>query len=127
MISTTQKRMKIFILTVGTAATLFSVIFPGWARHKYKRDHDDAPVQIGIAPIALVVPSVANPFQGTMEPARVLVRFHGATPDAKKIIGLDHLHAGQQAQIMYRIGRSGRLYVDSVEPLSHRSTDTLQP
>ena len=117
MISTTQKRMKIFILTVGTAATLFSVIFPGWARHKYKHDHDDAPVQQGVAQIAMTIPSVANPFQGTQEPERVLVRFRGATPDAKKIIGFSRLHQGQDAKITYRIGRSGRLYVDSVEPL----------
>ena len=125
MVSASQRRIRIAILTIGISAFLFSLLFPGWARYKFKHDHDDAPPQRGTATVEQVVPSVANQFSGQVEKPMVEVRFRNQTLIVRKPKDesedrqqdISRLHVGSQAQIVYRVGRSGRVYVDSVEPL----------
>ena len=125
MVSASQRRVRGAILTIGIAAFLFSLLFPGWARYKFKHDHDDAIPQRAIATVEQVTPSAADPISGQVEPPMVEVRFQGHLEIVRKpphetrdtMLDVSHLHVGSQAQIVYRIGRSGRIYVDSAEPL----------
>jgi hypothetical protein len=101
---------------VGVLIILFALIFPEWARHTFKADREGARPQQGIATVALVVdtkPSVTD----TPSPREVLVRFHGHIYPAQVIHDFEALQVNKPAQIVYRVGKSGRVYVDSVEPL----------
>ena len=49
-------------------------------------------------------------------PAQVWVRVEGRLAAAAKVFGSAQMHVGSQTQVTYRIGKSGRIYVDSVEP-----------
>ncbi len=104
---------------VGTAVLvfLFAMIFPDWARRALKNDRAGAVPQQGIATVALRVetrPSVTD----TPSPPEILVRFRGQIYAAKAITGFDALQVDQPARIVYRVGKSGRIYVDSVAPMS---------
>jgi len=50
-------------------------------------------------------------------PAQVWVRIGGHLAAAEKVFGSAQLRVGEPAQVTYRIGKSGRVYVDSVEPM----------
>ena len=117
MVSATQRRLRIAILTVGIATFLFSLLFPGWARHKYKKDHDEAAPQQAVVTVDQVIPPSTNPMSGQPEPANVRVQFRGESRPAREIRDLPRLHAGSEARIVYRLGKSGRVYIDSVEPM----------
>ncbi|HZO89743.1 MAG TPA: hypothetical protein VFB38_15545 [Chthonomonadaceae bacterium] len=95
---------------------LFCLLFPAWSRRALKQDRAGAVPQQGVATVAMLIdakPSVTD----KPSPAQVLVRFHGQLCSAKTIGGFDQLREGQPARILYRVGRSGRIYVDRVEPL----------
>ena len=51
-------------------------------------------------------------------PAQVWVRVNGALAAAETVFGSAQLRVGGQGRVVYRIGKSGRVYVDSVEPLA---------
>ena len=118
MISASQRRVRLAILTIGTSVFLFSLLFPGWARMKFKRDHDSAASQQAVVTVIQVVPPSSNPFSGQPEPPLVRVQFQGQAREVSEIRGVSKLHAGAQARIVYRVGRSGRVYIDRVEPLA---------
>ena len=126
MVSASQRRIRVAIITVGTTFALFSILFPWLGRKMLKRDHDDAPPQQGIATVEQVIPSSADTLSGQVEPPLVEVMFQGKLEIVRKpphetrdtMQDISHLHPGSQARIVYRIGRSGRIYVDSVAPLS---------
>jgi len=44
------------------------------------------------------------------------VRFRGKLYAAQKAINVEQLKEGRSAKITYRTGKSGRIYVDTVEP-----------
>ncbi len=122
MVSASQRRVRITIVTTGTIFALFSLLFPGWARMRFKRDHNAAPPQQAVVTVAQVVPPSSNPFSGQPEPPLVRVDFQGQAREVSVIRGVNQLHAGAKARIVYRIGQSGRIYIDSVEPLTAAPT-----
>jgi hypothetical protein len=123
-----DKWVRRTILAVGTLVFLISVFFPFWARRIFKKeiekDWEEAARQTGIATVVMVVPA-GHPDMGNPATELVTVRFHGKLYPAKSVIDLPKLHPDQPAQIVYRIGKSGRFYVDSVAPLPSTS-DAIQ-
>jgi hypothetical protein len=111
---------------VGVLIILFALVFPDWARRSVKQDRENAPPRQGTATVAMVVdtkPSVT----GTPSPREVLVRFQGQIYAAKTIQDFDTLKVDHPAQIVYRVGRSGRVYVDSVAPLPSAPAASNRP
>jgi hypothetical protein len=95
---------------------LFALIFPGWMRHAIRADREGATAQQGVATVAILVPPMKDAAD-LISPAQVSVRFQGQILGAKEVLGLEELQVGQPAQITYRVGKSGRIYVDRVQPL----------
>ena len=130
MVSASQRRIRIAILTIGITSGLFFLLFPWVGRGLMKRDHDEAPQQQGVATVEQVTPSTADTLSGQVEAPLVEVRFRGKLEIVRKpphetrdtMLDITHLHVGSEAQIVYRIGRSGRVYIDSVAPLPTPAT-----
>jgi hypothetical protein len=111
------KWVRFAFVAIGVLIFLFALWFPEWARKSVKQDRESALPQQGVATVAMLIdakPSVT----GKPSPAQVLVRFRGGIYPVKSILGFDALHENQPAQIVYRVGKSGRVYVDSVAPLT---------
>jgi hypothetical protein len=71
---------------------------------------------MGVATVAtLVTPKSVDMDHAAMP--QVTVRFRGGIYSAREIAGIGQMRIGQPARITYRVGRSGRVYVDRVEPL----------
>jgi hypothetical protein len=124
-----QRLFRIFIVLVGGLTLLISIVWPGIARRVLRpareRDYAAATLQKGIATVTTIIPARPDTFSGRLGPARVLVRYQGRIYEPAEVFGLAELKENQPAQIMYRVGQSGRLYIDSVEPLPPR--DAKQP
>lgn len=114
--SSAQKWTRIAILVIGAVTIFGFVALSPILRAFIKRDHDAAEVRIGTAVVEQIIPphieENAKPI-----PAQVSVRLNGTLATAQAAFGTAQLQIGQPAQITYRIGRSGKLYVDRVEPL----------
>ena len=86
-------------------------------RSSVKRDLVGAAPQQGVATVVILV--VPDPVHNEMDvKPQVSVRFRNQICSAKDVWKATDLKLDQPAQIEYRIGKSGRIYVDSVEPLS---------
>jgi len=111
-----QKWTRITILVIGAITILGFIALSPVVRSYTKRDHDGATVRVGTGTVEQIVPphieENAKPI-----PAQVLVKVNGSLAAAREAFGTAQMHVGQPAQVTYRIGRSGRLYVDRVEPL----------
>lgn len=103
------------VILAGVLIFLFALLFPEWARKSVKKDREGAVPQQGVATIALLIDAKSS-VTGKPSPRQVLVRFHGGIYSAGSITGFDALRENEPAQIVYRIGRSGRVYIDSVGP-----------
>ena len=110
-----QKWIRATILVVG-AVVLFSFIALRPILHSMtERDRASAPTQMGSATIIQLIPPRIEENLKPL-PAQAWVRFRGELLPVKEVFGSAQLSVGQQAKILYRIGKSGRIYVDSIEP-----------
>lgn len=103
-------------MALGTLIVLFSVLFPPIARRMIAQDRNHAVVQWGMAEV-VVKTEPQSRATGDMTQGEVVVRFRGSLHSARNISGLAELEVGRPAQIAYRVGRSGRVYIDLVQPL----------
>jgi hypothetical protein len=108
--------MRGAVIAIGVLIFLFALWFPEWARKSVKKDREEAVPQQGVATVAMLIDAKPN-VTGKPSPQQVLVRFRGGIYSAGSITGFDELREGQPAQIIYRIGRSGRVYIDNVGPV----------
>lgn len=53
---------------------------------------------------------------GFAKPPRVTVRFRGHLYETSRIVRFSELRPGKAALLTYRVGRSGQIYLDLVEP-----------
>lgn len=120
------KWVRYAFLLAGGLIFLFALVFPEWARLAIKRDREQAAPRQGIATVALVVPAQPAVMGEKPSPPLVSVRFHGSILPVKTIIGFSQLQTGQTVQIVYRVGRSGRIYIDTAEPLPAASSSAAQ-
>jgi hypothetical protein len=111
-----QHWVRITIVAIGLTVFLAYAIIPEWFRLSRKSDIEGAVPQQGVATVAILVrPGPVD--LGNPTTPQVSVRFQGQLLSVKAAEELDALAVGQPAQIEYRVGKSGRIYVDRVRPL----------
>ncbi len=81
-----------------------------------KRDRANSVPRVGIGTVEQIVPphieENARPIG-----AQVWIRVDGRLAPAEAVFGSAQLHVGGPAQVTFRVGHSGRIYVDRVEPV----------
>jgi hypothetical protein len=105
----------------GVAALLFVITSAALPIYQTFRpliddDLDNASHRKGVATIQQIVPPEPDS-HGTMQSGHALVEFEGQTYHVHRGEGLLELQAGQPAHINYRVAKSGKVYVDKVEPM----------
>jgi len=107
------------ILVLGTlvviAMAVGSALRP-WVRMSRRSDLYGAESQTGIATVTARFGANSNVIGDTIKPW-AQVRFHGRLYPVHEAVDIEKLHDGDSARITYRTGKSGRIYVDRVEPL----------
>jgi len=108
--------MRIAIVTIGLttffAYLALSPILRGFTKH----DRDASPQQTGIGTVEQIIPPHIEENVKPI-PAQVWVRIDGKLAAAEAVFGSAQLRVGGPAQVLFRVGKSGRVYVDRVEPL----------
>ncbi|MDE2125392.1 MAG: hypothetical protein KGJ62_02260 [Armatimonadetes bacterium] len=106
------------VLTIGAFVVASYALFPAIVAPLVRRDREEAAPRAGVGVVAILVPAEPGMF-GEKQAASVSVRFHGGIEAAAHITDFQALRLGQPAKVIYRIGKSGRIYVDSVGPIVH--------
>jgi hypothetical protein len=102
-----------FVVLV-TAAFLF---LDPILRSRTKRDVAGAPEQEGTAVVAILLIPDKEHTEGPAD-TKVSVRFRGGIYPVKMAYRPQELHVDQPAHITFRVGKSGAIVVDSVEPVA---------
>lgn len=117
--TTGQRALRATIVGVGVFSVLFAVFFPYWAKRIMKpaieRDRLEAPLQTGEATIAVYIPAHAEEPAGRYYPPKVMVRFQGELYEPRDVRDAAKLHEQQPVTVGYRVGKSGRVYVDTAQ------------
>jgi len=113
--------LRLGFFVIAGLIFLFALIFPEAARLAIKRDREEAVPRMGVAKVAILVAAAPAPLGDNPSPPIVSVRFHGSIVPVQTVVGFNRLQLGQTVQIVYRIGHSGRIYVDRIEPLPANS------
>ena len=114
-----QRALRAFILICGGFVLLCFLAADPVLRTFRKRDLKDAVPQQGVATVVTLVLPAANMVgdtKGDLTPL-VGVRFHDGIHTAARVYNVRGLQIGQPARVQYRMGKSGAVVVDSVEPL----------
>ena len=118
-----QKLFRGCLVLTGVFFALGLIIVPYWGRKivrpAHDKDYETATVKETIAPIEMIVPLRGEQVIGRYYPERVQVKLEGSIYEAKAVIDLPKLKEGQPAKVTYRVGASGKIYVDTVRPLSN--------
>lgn len=102
------------VLLIAAGMTVFVLWQYLWLPVQYSRDVAGTPRQRGKATVLSVTPGLIN--NGNANPPdTVALRLNGQTVQALTSLTL---RQGQPVEITYRLGRSGRAYVLSIDPLS---------
>lgn len=110
-----QKWVRAFILIIGAIVLLSFIALRPILHGLTEHDRASAALQTGAATVVQLIPPRIEENLKPL-PAQAWVRFHGELLPVKEVFGSAQLSVGQPAKILYRIGRSGRIYVDSAEP-----------
>lgn len=109
------------LLAVGFFTAGVMLFYPYWARKVLRpaleQERVNAPVQKGKAVVAIYVPARDEATSGKQFPARVMVRFQGRVIEPRDVQEANGMALGQMVQITYRLGGSGRIYIDTARPL----------
>lgn len=109
-----------WILAIGAliiAAMVFGTALRPMLRRRRAQDMAGAVPQTATAIVTARFGANSNMVGESVRPW-AQVRFQGRLYAAQTAINVEQLKEGQSAKITYRIGKSGRIYVDSVAPLS---------
>ncbi|HLK60098.1 MAG TPA: hypothetical protein VKU00_26290 [Chthonomonadaceae bacterium] len=111
----------LFLSGMSLIVLAFLVLDPilrAWVKH----DQAGAKPQHGMATVEILVMPPPNSIGMDVLP-QVSVRFQGHLCSVKTVQDAPDLHLGQPALIEYRVGKSGRIYVDSAAPLPPPTAD----
>lgn len=116
-----QRLFRAAILLIGGFTLLCFLLADPVLRGMTRRDQLGAVPQQGAAVVVTLVPSrpVAD---NAPEPAMADVRFRGNLYAATHVMDAEEMKVGDTVQITYRVGKSGRIYLDSIAPLPHGSS-----
>jgi len=110
---------RIVILVIGTLVMIAFAVggaLRPWVRMSRRADLNGAESRTGIATVTARFGANSNVIGDSIKPW-AQVRFHGKLFPAREAVDIEKLRDGDEARITYRIGKSGRTYVDRVEPL----------
>ncbi len=114
-----QRAIRLFILMVGAVVMLCFLLADPLLRHYRKDDFKNAVPQEATATVTtLVIPpaNIEGDTKGEQTPL-VGVRFRDGVYNVRRAYDVKHFQIGNQAHIIYRMGKSGAIVVDSAEPL----------
>ena len=111
-----QRWLRIVIVAVGSVTFSCFLALSPLVRAFVKQDRAGSTARIGVGTVEQIVPPHIEENAAPL-PAQVWVRVNGRLTSAESVFGSAQLKVGGEAQVTYRIGRSGRVYVDRVEPL----------
>ena len=97
------------------AAILFGSALRPILRRVKERDLENAVPRTGIATIEALYGANPNAIDSRTKPWAI-VRFEGRLLPARAANHIERLRIGSPARITYRIGKSGKVYVDSAGP-----------
>jgi hypothetical protein len=108
-----------WILGVGAiviAAMVFGTALRPFLKRKRAADLEGAVAQASVATVTARFGANANTIGDTIKPW-AQVRFRGKLFAAQEAKNVEQLREGESATITFRVGKSGRIYVDTVEPV----------
>ncbi len=111
-----QKWVRGCILAIGAVVVLAYSGLDPLLRKSTKRDRLQAVPKEGVATVVDRRDPKLDDYDRPI-PASVIVRFQGHVYPTEAVFGFSELKMNQPAHIVYRVGKSGRLYIDRVEPL----------
>lgn len=93
-----------------------------------KRDYAESELREGIGTVVMLVDQRVDIARGEVYQPKVIVRFRGAAYPVRSVAVTDYqrLQMGQPVRILYRIGRLGRIYVETVAPAPPETHATLR-
>jgi len=115
-VSKSQRWVRIGIISIGAFIFLAYLGLDPLLRGMTKRDRGEGVPKQGTA----IVVDRRLPKYDDYErpiPAAVTVRFQGNLYPTEAVFGFSELHLDSPAHILYRVGPSGRIYIDRVEPI----------
>ncbi|MGC8667852.1 MAG: hypothetical protein ACP5VE_07065 [Chthonomonadales bacterium] len=119
----TPRTVTQWIVLAAGAAVLGGYMASGvvrrMARERHIQEFAGAPAAYSTATVLSVVREGGSQ-TGSSGGAWALVRFRGRIYTARSAVEPELLQPGQEARIVYRTGRSGRIAIERVEPLSVR-------
>jgi hypothetical protein len=112
-----QRWVRIVILAIGTIVLLAYIGLDPLLRKMTKQDRANGTPHEGTAIVVDRRMPKLDDYDRPI-PASVVVRFKGDLYPTERVFGLSELHVDGPAHILYRIGSSGRLYIERVEPIA---------
>lgn len=117
-----QKLFKGCLLFLCVTTALIMLFYPLVARRYLnpakERDRLEAPQQKGTAQVVVYVPARDEEVTNKHFPLRIMVRFQGQVLEPREVVDGQHIKPDSTVEILYRIGKSGRLYIDVARPLA---------
>jgi len=111
-----QRRLRIVILIIGGFVFLSFLGTDPILRSFRGRDQVGAVTQEGVAILTtLILPRAGE--SGDLMPALATVRFRGRIYAANRVYDVARLKIDAPARVEYRVGKSGAIYLDAVEPM----------
>ncbi len=116
-----QRWVRIAIFAIGTVVLLAFLGLDPLLRSMTKRDRGAGIPNQGTATVVDLHLAKLDDYDRPI-PASVLIRFQGKLYPTEKVFGFAELHVNAPAHILYRLGPSGRIYIDRVEPIANPKT-----
>ena len=118
-VSKKQRAFQAFLLVVGGFCLLSGIFVPWLGRRYMRQDYKNAVSQQAVGEIAFL--TEAHEEKGVHYDAQVLVRFPLGLKPLGKISDAEakQFIVGEKVNISYRVGKSGRVYVDTIAPISN--------
>ena len=117
-VSKKQRASQIFLLTVGAICLLCGIFVPWLGRRYIRGDHDKAVPRQAVGEVVLLL---AERFDnGVHYDPNVQVRFAKGLNRVPKITDAEakQFIVGQKVNITYRVGKTGKVYVDAIAPIT---------
>ncbi len=113
--SSGQRLVRLFILVVGAVSIGGFLLMDPIVRTRAKQDRLSAARRDGSATIVDIIQPQLDVY-GRPQAAQVIIRLNGDLEPTTAVFGLSRMKVGGDAHVVYRVGLSGRIYIDRVEP-----------
>ena len=114
-----QKWVRRVILVVGAFVFAAFLIMDPLVRSATRRDRNSGPPREGTATVLqLFAPVIDDTGTNRPVPPHVLIQFEGKSYLTKDVYGYGGLKEHGPASLTYRVGKSGRVYIERVQPLA---------